>query len=137
MVEDLRQQLERLTSGRLGSNHRQQRPRRPSAPIEELVGGTVALTDHGPRVAVDLAYSAGHRRGRTEIATAWDLNQRTLTALFAVAPRFSLPPETSSTHFGRLYSPADPPGNLRGLPRRISFGCVPVQGIDHASAGTH
>jgi hypothetical protein len=137
MAKDLRQQLERLTSGRLGTTHLRPAVRRWSRPIEELVAGTVVLTDHGPRVAVDLAYPAGHRHGHAETATAWDPKQPTLAALSAVAPRFPFPPETGSTHFGRLHSPADPPGNLRGLPRRISFGCAPVQGIDHTSAGTH
>jgi hypothetical protein len=137
MVEDLRQQLERLTSGRLGTTHLRPAVRRPSRSIEELVGGEVALTDHGPCVLVDSTYPAGHRHGRAEIATAWDLNQLTLAALFAVAPRSPLPPATNSTHSRRLYPPPDPPGNLRGLPRRISFGRLLVQGTDHKSAERH
>jgi uncharacterized protein YprB with RNaseH-like and TPR domain len=81
MVEDLRQQLERLTSGRLGTTHLHPAVRRPSQPIEELVGGEVVVTDHGPCVAVDLAYPAGYRHGTVDIAAALDLNPHTVAAI--------------------------------------------------------
>ena len=41
MVEDLRQQLERLASGRLGTSQLRPAVRRRSRPIEELIGGEV------------------------------------------------------------------------------------------------
>lgn len=81
MVEDLRQQLERLVSGRLGTTHLRRPERVRSRPIEELVGGEVVVTDHGPCVLVDLAYPAGYRHGHVDIGAALDLNPHTVAAL--------------------------------------------------------
>jgi len=81
MVEDLRQQLERLLSGQLGSNHLQRRPRRPSPPIEELVGGTVMETEHGPCVVVDRVYPAGYEHGRVNISAALTHSPETVAAI--------------------------------------------------------
>jgi uncharacterized protein YprB with RNaseH-like and TPR domain len=81
MVEDLRQQLERLASGRLGTSHLHPVVRRRSPPIEELVGGEVVVTDQGPCVVVDLAYPAGYRHGNVEIAAALIHNPHTVAAI--------------------------------------------------------
>ena len=81
MVEDLRQQLERLTSGQWGTTHLYPAVRRPSQPIEELVGGAVVATNHGPCVVVDLAYPAGYRHGHVDITAALDLNPHTVAAI--------------------------------------------------------
>jgi uncharacterized protein YprB with RNaseH-like and TPR domain len=70
MVEDLRQQLERLVSGRLGANHLRRPERPPSQPIEKLVGGEIVETPHGPCVVVDQVYPAGHQHGHVDITTA-------------------------------------------------------------------
>jgi hypothetical protein len=137
MVEDLRQQLERLVSGRLETTHLPPPERRASVPIEELVGGDVVDTAHGSCVVVDQLYPIRYRHSQAEIATAWGLNRRTLAALFAVAPRPPLLPATISTHSRRLDPPSDPPRILRGLPRRVWLGYLPVHGTDHASAGRH
>jgi len=81
MVEDLRQQLERLASGRLGTSHLHPAVRQRSRPIEELVGGEVVVTDHGPCVVVDLAYPAGYRHGNVEISAALIHNPHTVAAI--------------------------------------------------------
>jgi hypothetical protein len=81
MVEDLRQQLERLAAGRLGTSHLHPAVRRPSRPIEELVGGAVVATDHGPCVVVDLTYPDGYLHGQVDIAAALDLNPHTVAAI--------------------------------------------------------
>jgi uncharacterized protein YprB with RNaseH-like and TPR domain len=70
MVEDLRQQLERLVSGRLGTTQPRRPTRTQSQPIEELVGGEVVLTEHGSCVVVDLLYPQGHRHGHVDITDA-------------------------------------------------------------------
>ena len=77
MVEDLRQQLERLTSGRLGTTHLHPVVRGPSRPIEELVGGEVRETSHGTCVVVDQVYPAGYQQGEVDICSA--LSHRSLT----------------------------------------------------------
>jgi uncharacterized protein YprB with RNaseH-like and TPR domain len=81
MVEELRQQLERLTGGRLGTTHLYPAVRRPSQPIEALVGGEVVATDHGSCVVVDLAYPAGYRHGQVDIAGTLGLNPHTVAAI--------------------------------------------------------
>jgi uncharacterized protein YprB with RNaseH-like and TPR domain len=81
MVEDLRQQLERLLSGQLGSNHLQRQPRRPSPPLEEVVGGTVVETNHGPCVVVDRVYPAGYEHGRVSISAALTHSPETVAAI--------------------------------------------------------
>jgi uncharacterized protein YprB with RNaseH-like and TPR domain len=70
MVEDLRQQLERLMSGQLGTNHLRPVVRVRSQPIEELVGGRVVETDKGPCVVVDEVYPRGYQHGQIDIAAA-------------------------------------------------------------------
>ena len=70
MVEDLRQQLERLVSGRLGTTHLRRPERVRSRPIEELVGGDVRETSHGTCVVVDQIYPAGYQQGQVEISSA-------------------------------------------------------------------
>ena len=70
MVDSLRQQLERLTSGRLGTTHLHPVVRQPSRPIEELVGGEVKETSHGTCVVVDQIYPAGHQQGQVRISSA-------------------------------------------------------------------
>ena len=81
MVEDLRQQLERLTSGRWGNTRQQPAVRPPSPPIEELVGGEVANTAYGPCVLVDLTYPADYRHGHVDIAAALNHNPHTVAAI--------------------------------------------------------
>jgi uncharacterized protein YprB with RNaseH-like and TPR domain len=81
MLEDLRQELDRLTSGRLGTTHVRQPAKRRSPPIEELVGGEVVLTDHGPCVVVDLAYPAGYRHGVVELAATLNYSPYTVAAI--------------------------------------------------------
>lgn len=70
MVEDLRQQLERLSSGRLGTTHLRPAVRRPSRPIERIVGGEIVGTAHGPCIVVDQVYPAGHQHGQINITSA-------------------------------------------------------------------
>jgi uncharacterized protein YprB with RNaseH-like and TPR domain len=81
MVEDLRQQLERLLSGQLGTNHLPPRARRPSQPIEEVVGGTVLETEQGPCVVVDRVYPAGYEHGRVNISAALTHSPETVAAI--------------------------------------------------------
>lgn len=68
-MDDIRQQLERL-GVRLGTRGLQQRPRKPSKAVEEIVGGQVVETEYGPCVVVDQVYPQGYRHGQIEIATA-------------------------------------------------------------------
>ena len=84
MVEDLRQQLERLVSGRLGTTHLRRPKRVPSQPIEELVGGEVRETPLGTCVIVDQIYPAGHQQGQVEISSA--LSHRSQTVVMPPRP---------------------------------------------------
>jgi uncharacterized protein YprB with RNaseH-like and TPR domain len=81
MVDDLREQLERLLSGQLGSNHLQRRPRGSSVPIDELMGGTVVETEHGSCVVVDRVYPAGYEHGRVNISAALTHSPETVAAI--------------------------------------------------------
>jgi len=81
MVEDLRQQLERLVSGKLGTAHLRPPARTQSQPIEELVGGEAVLTEHGPCVVVNKVYPPGHRHGRVDIADALVHDPDTVTGI--------------------------------------------------------
>ncbi len=69
MPEDLREQLERL-GVRLGTIGLERRPRKPSKPVEELVGGEIIETERGPCVVVDQIYPQGYQHGHIDIATA-------------------------------------------------------------------
>jgi uncharacterized protein YprB with RNaseH-like and TPR domain len=81
MVEDLRQQLERLVSGRLGTIHLRRSERPPSLPIEKLVGGEIVETGHGPCIVVDQVYPAGHQHGQTIITTALTRRSQTVAGI--------------------------------------------------------
>jgi uncharacterized protein YprB with RNaseH-like and TPR domain len=81
MVEDLRQQLERLVSGRLGANHLRRPERPPSLPIEKLVGGEVVDTAHGPCIVVDQVYHAGHQHGQIDITSALSGGSHTVAGI--------------------------------------------------------
>jgi len=81
MVEDLRQQLERLVSGRLGTTHLRRPERVPSQPIEELVGGEVRETSHGTCVVVDQIYPAGYQQGQVEISSALAHRSQTVAGI--------------------------------------------------------
>ena len=81
MVEDLRQQLERLVSGRLRTNHLRRPERPPSLPIEQLVGGEIAETAHGPCVVVDQIYPAGHQHGQINITSALSHRSQTVAGI--------------------------------------------------------
>ena len=83
MVEDLRQQLERLVSGRLGTAHLRRPERVRSRPIEELVSGEVRETSHGTCVVVDQIYPAGYQQGQVEISSALSHRSQTM----AMPPR--------------------------------------------------
>lgn len=67
--EDLRRQLERLGI-RLSVRDLAPRPRKPSTPVDELVGGKVVETEYGPCVVVDEVYAQGHHHGKIHIASA-------------------------------------------------------------------
>ena len=79
-MEDLRQQLERL-GVRLGTTGLQRRPRKPSQPVEEMVGGEVVETEYGPCVVVDQVYPQGYRHGQIEIATALNHGPETIAGI--------------------------------------------------------
>ena len=81
MVEDLRQQLERLVSGRLGTNHLRRPERPPSLPIEQLVGGEIVETGHGPCIVVDRVYPAGHQHGQINITSALSSRSHTVAGI--------------------------------------------------------
>jgi uncharacterized protein YprB with RNaseH-like and TPR domain len=81
MVEDLRQQLERLVSGRLGTTHLRPLETPPSPPIERLVGGQLVDTAHGTCVVVDQFYPAGHRHGQIDITTALSGGPHTVASI--------------------------------------------------------
>jgi tetratricopeptide (TPR) repeat protein len=81
MVEDLRQQLERLTSGQLGTNHLRPVVTVCSQPIEEVVGGQVVETGHGPCVVVDRVYPGGFEHGRVDISAALAYAPKTIAAI--------------------------------------------------------
>jgi uncharacterized protein YprB with RNaseH-like and TPR domain len=81
MVEDLRQQLERLTSGRLGTTHLRPLERPPSLPIEGLVGGEIVDTAHGPCIVVDRVYPAGHQHGQINITAALSGRSHTVAGI--------------------------------------------------------
>ena len=81
MVEDLRQQLERLVSGRLGTTHLRRPERVRSRPIEELVGGDVRETSHGTCVVVDQIYPAGYQQGQVEISSALSHRSQTVAGV--------------------------------------------------------
>jgi uncharacterized protein YprB with RNaseH-like and TPR domain len=68
-VDDLRHQLERL-GVRLGVPGPARRPRKPSRPVEELLGGEVVETRQGSCVVVDLVYPQGYHHGYIDVSTA-------------------------------------------------------------------
>ncbi len=77
-MEDIRQQLERL-GVRLGTTGLERRRRKPSKPVEEIVGGEVVETEYGPCVVVDQVYPQGYRHG--EIATALNHGPETIARI--------------------------------------------------------
>jgi uncharacterized protein YprB with RNaseH-like and TPR domain len=81
MVEDLRQQLKRLVSGQLGTNHLRPVIAVRSPPIEEVVDGQVVETGHGPCVVVDRVYPGGFEHGSVDISAALTHAPRTIAAI--------------------------------------------------------
>jgi len=79
-VEDIRRRLERL-GVRLGNTGLERRPRKPSKPVEELVGGQVIETRYGPCVVVDQVYPRGYHHGHIDIATALTHGPETIAGI--------------------------------------------------------
>jgi uncharacterized protein YprB with RNaseH-like and TPR domain len=81
MAEGLREQLEQLMVGRLGATQTRRRPRERGRPIEELVGGQVVDTEHGPCIVVEQHHPAGYRHGQVDITAALTHQPRTVAAI--------------------------------------------------------
>ena len=79
-MQDLRQQLERL-GVRIGVSDTKRRPRAACRPVEEVVGGEVVETEHGPCVVVDRVYPRDYRHGNTNIATALTHGPETIAGI--------------------------------------------------------
>ncbi len=79
-MQDLRQQLERL-GVRIGVSDTKRRPRAAARPVEEVVGGEVVETEHGPCVVVDRVYPRDYRHGNINIAIALTHGAETMAGI--------------------------------------------------------
>lgn len=79
-MEDLHQQLERL-GVRLGRSAPRPPRKKPSRAVEDLVGGEVVETEHGPCVLLDQLYPQGYRHGRVEVAAALAHSAETIAGI--------------------------------------------------------